>query len=96
MPSERTHVAVRVVDASIRALGPNHPGAMVLHLGEADYSTTLIGNLPETSFRLSVQALSLLLIDDLTSVTEVGSKRAPAMSRLSRTAAGIWKVCDAS
>jgi autophagy-related protein 2 len=92
VPSERTHIAVKLLDTSIRALGPKHPGGMVLHIGEADYVTIIIGNHPETSFHLSVQALSLLLIDDLETITEDASS-VHAISKLTRAAGGIWKAC---
>ncbi|GJE87153.1 autophagy-related protein 2 [Phanerochaete sordida] len=89
VPSERTHLSLKVVDTSVRALCPKFPGAMVLHLGETDFSTTMIGNSPETSFRLAIQTLSLFLIDDIGSLHEDSSGR--VLSRLSRTAGGIWK-----
>lgn len=91
VPSERTHVSIKLVDTSIRALCPKFPGAMVLHAGEVDFSMTLVGNLPETSFRLGVQTLSLFLIDDLSSLNDDGSGRVAALSRLSRAAGGVWK-----
>ena len=92
VPSERTHIAVKLVDSSIRALCPTYPGAMVLHIGDIDFTTTLVGNSPELSLRLSVQALSVFLLDDLNSVLEGASERSSSMSRLTRIGGGVWKV----
>ncbi|EKM55349.1 uncharacterized protein PHACADRAFT_208868 [Phanerochaete carnosa HHB-10118-sp] len=91
VPSERTHVSIKFIDTSVHALCPNFPGAMVLHLGETDCSTTMVGNLPQTSIRLGVQTLSLFLTDDLSSLTDDISGRLTVMSRLSRAAGGVWK-----
>ena len=65
VPSERTKVAVTIIDSSLRLLQPSHPGALVAHIGEMDFSTTLVGNSAETSFHLEVPALSIFLVDDL-------------------------------
>lgn len=92
VPSERTVVAVKVVDSSVRALCPTYRGAMVLHIGETDFTTALVGNSPETSFRLSIQTLSLFLLDDLRNIAEDTTGRSSTMSRLSRAAGSVWKV----
>ncbi len=94
MPSERTRLSIKVVDSSIRGLCPSYPGAMVLHLGELEFSSVMVGNLPETSFNLNLQAISLLLLDDLSSVDDslASSSKATTMSRVARSSGGIWKV----
>ncbi|KIY43370.1 hypothetical protein FISHEDRAFT_53048 [Fistulina hepatica ATCC 64428] len=65
VPSERTRISLKIVDGSIRALAPNHPGAMVVHVGELDFATDLVGASPEFSFSLSVPSSSLLVVDDI-------------------------------
>lgn len=92
VPSERTVISVKLVDTSVRALCPTFPGATVLHFGEADFSTVLVGNSPETSLRFSVQNLFLFLLDDLNSATKESGGRVSTMSRLSRAAGSVWKV----
>lgn len=92
VPSERTVVAVKVIDSSVRAMCPTYPGVMVLHIGEADFSTAVVGNSPESSFHLVVQSLSLFLSDDLQCLKDDTNARISAMSRLSRVAGGVWKV----
>ena len=94
MPSERTRLSVKVVDSSVRALCPTYPGSLVLHVGELDFSSVLVGSVPETSFSLGLQAVSLLVLDDLSCSDEslASSSKATSMSRLSRSGGGIWKV----
>ncbi|OBZ75363.1 Autophagy-related protein 2 [Grifola frondosa] len=70
VPSERTRISVKVVDSSIRAFAPICPGVLVPYIGELDFSTVIEGNSTETSFHLSVPTLSLLLIDDISTVPE--------------------------
>lgn len=95
VPSERTRISLKVIDSSVRALCPTYPGAIVLHLGEVDFSTVMVGNVPETSFHLLLQAVSLFLVDDVNTTEEasVGLNQVAAMSRISRAGGGLWKVC---
>jgi autophagy-related protein 2 len=96
VPSERTRLSVKVVDSSVRALCPNYPGSLILHVGELDFSSVMVGSVPETNFSLDLQALSLLVIDDLSCSNETltSSSKATSMSRLSRSGGGIWKVLN--
>ncbi|KAI0065395.1 hypothetical protein BV25DRAFT_1821795 [Artomyces pyxidatus] len=80
VPSERTQVAVKVVDGSIRMFAPNHPGAIVVYLGELEFSTDLVGDSPETSFIISVSSLGAFLTDD-----NGATIRSPSNSRPSST-----------
>ncbi|TCD64536.1 autophagy- protein 2 [Steccherinum ochraceum] len=79
VPSERTHISVKITDTSIRAFGAQYSGSVVLYLGEADFGTTIVGNSPQTSLRLGVTSLALYLTDDVSTLSEVtSSSRTPA------------------
>ncbi|KAL0581534.1 autophagy-related protein 2 [Marasmius crinis-equi] len=64
VPSERTSLVAKVMNGSIKVTAPNHPGALVVHMGEVEFTTDLIGNAPTFSFKLAVPSLALLAIDD--------------------------------
>ncbi|EIW60338.1 uncharacterized protein TRAVEDRAFT_63914 [Trametes versicolor FP-101664 SS1] len=89
VPSERTRVNVKVLDTSIRLLAPSHPGAVVPYIGELDFSTVIEGNSPTSTINLAIPALSLLLIDDISSSPEDSD----ASGRAHATAHGVgfWK-----
>ncbi|KAJ7581343.1 hypothetical protein C8J56DRAFT_959789 [Mycena floridula] len=70
IPSERTVVSLKVLDCSVRAVAPVHPGAIILHLGELEFSTNLVGDSPDAQFNLSVPSLALLALDDLVETTQ--------------------------
>ncbi|KAF9246321.1 hypothetical protein BU15DRAFT_70422 [Melanogaster broomeanus] len=70
VPSECTRLAVAVVDVSVHVRAPEYPGAAVLHLGETNFSTELVGNSPESTFRLDVPSLHFLLIDSIPDAME--------------------------
>lgn len=85
IPSERTRVSLKIMDGSIRALAPIHPGALVVYVGELEFHTDIIGDSLESSFHLLAPAASVLLLDDV-----------PAAEVKAPTATlGIahWKVC---
>ncbi|THG98961.1 hypothetical protein EW026_g3308 [Hermanssonia centrifuga] len=65
VPSEKTKLSIRIVDCSIKTLAPTHRGAFVLHVGDLDFSTVIIGNSPETSLQLGVQGTSVFFVDDV-------------------------------
>lgn len=92
MPSERTKVAVTIIDSSLRLLPPSHPGALVAHIGEMDFSTTLVGNSAETSFHLEVPALSIFLVDDLSAVSEHLDSTRKGQSHTTPIGIAYWKV----
>lgn len=64
IPSERTRISLKIMDGSIRVFAPTHPGAIVCHVGELNFSTDVVGNSLESSFILSIPALALLAVDD--------------------------------
>ena len=92
VPSERTRINVKIIDTSIRLLAPSHPGALVPYIGELDFSTVIEGNSPIFSMNLSVPALALLFVDDVSSFPE----ESEAASRTQSAAHGVafWKVND--
>lgn len=88
VPSERTRLAVGVVDVSVRLKAPEYPGAAVLHLGEADFSTELVGNSTESAFNLSVSSLHFLIVDSIRDAIEATeTTQAPGGHGV-----GLWKV----
>lgn len=72
------------MNGSLRALAPTHPGALLLHIGELEFSTDIVGESPDFSFHLSIPSLSLLAIDAIPD---------PAIEN-SKTSSGVsyWKV----
>lgn len=88
VPSERTVLALAFVEVSAQLQAPGYPGAAVLHIGEADFSTELVGNSPETGFKLNVPSLHCLLIDSIIDTPEFqeppSNPTKPGMS--------LWKV----
>ncbi|KAJ6547632.1 hypothetical protein B0H19DRAFT_1221605 [Mycena capillaripes] len=73
IPTERTHISLKVVDGSIRILASNHPGALVVHTGALDFSTSVVGDSPDTTIQLSVPELAILMIDDLANTIDPGA-----------------------
>ncbi|TFY72678.1 hypothetical protein EVG20_g338 [Dentipellis fragilis] len=64
VPSERTRIAVKVNDGSIRLFAPVHAGALVLHIGDFHFSTEIAGNSSELKLLISAPSLAVLLTDD--------------------------------
>ncbi|KAF8654120.1 hypothetical protein AX16_003652 [Volvariella volvacea WC 439] len=84
IPNERTSIILRVVNGSIRAYAPRHPGAMVLHVGDCQFSTEVVGESTDTSFQLAIPSVSLLAIDDV-------AHQAGSEGRLPYVGAAFWK-----
>ena len=74
IPSERTSIHLKIYDGSVRALAPQHPGAIVVHVGDLEFSTQVVGNSPESTFRLLVPALAVLVVDDASGIVTVAQK----------------------
>lgn len=87
VPSERTSVHLRIYDGSIRAFAPKHPGAIIIHVGDLEFLTDLVGDSPESSFRLVVPALAFLALDDAENARS--DKEVVSSSR----GVAFWKVC---
>ncbi|KAK0210826.1 hypothetical protein DFS33DRAFT_1458619 [Desarmillaria ectypa] len=85
IPSERTRISLRISDGSINALAQKHPGSVVVHIGDLEFGTNLVGSSSDVSFRLSVPALALLAIDDTSDVAE------PNFTSGSRNGVTYWR-----
>ena len=48
----------------MRLFAPHHTGAFVLHLGDVDLSTDVVGDSPEIPLHLAGRALTSLFIDN--------------------------------
>ena len=72
------------MDCSLQVSAPRHPGAVVLHLGEFELTTSIIGDSPDAQFNMSVPALAFLALDDLSEVIEADSGSANGIA--------LWKV----
>ncbi|KAJ3557004.1 hypothetical protein NM688_g1710 [Phlebia brevispora] len=91
VPSERTRVSVKVLDSSVRVLAATNPGSLVLHIGELDFNTVLVGNLPEMSLHILAQTTSLFLIDDISTLDDESSSE-QAVRRVRNSRGGYWKA----
>ncbi|KAJ7111548.1 hypothetical protein C8R43DRAFT_1041373 [Mycena crocata] len=76
IPTERTHISLKVLDGSIRIVAANHPGALVVHTGALEFSTSVVGDSPDTSFHLTVPELAVLVTDDLADTIDPGAHSA--------------------
>lgn len=76
-----------VVDVSVHLRALGYPGAAVLHLGEAEFSTELVGNSSESAFKLSVSSSHIFLADSIQDAFGTGTTQ----SSLSR-GVDFWKV----
>ncbi|TEB36380.1 hypothetical protein FA13DRAFT_1683755 [Coprinellus micaceus] len=65
VPTERACISVKIVDGSVRAFAPTHPGALVLSVGGLHFATDIIGDARDSSFRLDIASLAALAIDDI-------------------------------
>ncbi|KAF7363504.1 GP-PDE domain-containing protein [Mycena sanguinolenta] len=65
IPTERTHLSLKILDGSIRIVASNHPGALLIHADALDFSTSVDGESPHSTIRLSVPELAVLMIDNL-------------------------------
>ncbi|EPQ58082.1 hypothetical protein GLOTRDRAFT_35556 [Gloeophyllum trabeum ATCC 11539] len=92
VPSERTQVSVRIFDGSVRLLAPTHPGAMVVHVGETEFNTDIVGGSPDIVFRLTVPELSVFMIDDNAAVVETPAVSGPSKSYWKST--GYALLCE--
>jgi len=92
IPSERTRATVKIVDGSIRGFAPTHPGAVILFIGEVDFTTDIVGDSPDFSFDLSVPSLSVLFADSFSGPYDrAGAEPVQVPSTPGGTP--HWKVC---
>ncbi|KAG6917968.1 hypothetical protein DXG01_017152 [Tephrocybe rancida] len=85
VPSERTHISLKIYDGAIRAFAPTHPGSIVVHVDDMDFTTDVVGKSPDSSFRLSIPALALLAVDDISNEVDVDTST-------SRHGVTLWKA----
>ncbi|KAK2466861.1 hypothetical protein APHAL10511_001119 [Amanita phalloides] len=85
VPSEKTSISLRLQDSSIRAFAPTLPGALLLHVGDMEFMTDIIGNAREDTFHLLVHNLSLLTVDDLSCCEDTSVHQSSSVS--------YWKNC---
>ncbi|KAG6376342.1 hypothetical protein JVT61DRAFT_2325 [Boletus reticuloceps] len=74
VPSECTRLTVGVVDVSVHLRTLGHPGGAVLHLGEAEFSTELVGDSSESAFKLWVSSSHFFLVDSIQDALESTGK----------------------
>ncbi|KAF8559774.1 hypothetical protein OG21DRAFT_1503004 [Imleria badia] len=78
VPSECTRLTVGVVDVSIHLRALGYPGAAALHLGEAEFSTELVGNSSQSAFKLRVSSSHFFLVDSIQDTFEsTGTTQSP-------------------
>ncbi|KAJ7063368.1 hypothetical protein C8F01DRAFT_1209678 [Mycena amicta] len=65
VPTEKTHISLKILDSSLRVVALNHPGALVVHAGALSFSTSLVGGSADLSLQLSLSELAVLMVDDL-------------------------------
>ena len=56
---------MKIVDGSVRAFAPKHPGAVVLSIGGLHFATDIIGDVKDASFRLDIASMGVLAIDNV-------------------------------
>lgn len=78
---------ITVIEGSIRALAPSHPGSAVLYIGELNFITDIVGDSPELAFSLVIPAMALLLNDDISNASEEGPDKASINKGVA-----LWKV----
>lgn len=84
IPSERTRISLKISDGSLCAFAPSHPGVVVIHIGNLDFSTDVVSSFLKSPFRLSIPALAFLAIDDL-------SDRGDSEASTSHHGIAFWK-----
>ncbi|EIN07297.1 hypothetical protein PUNSTDRAFT_144812 [Punctularia strigosozonata HHB-11173 SS5] len=87
VPSEKTRISVKTCNTHVRAFARTKPSSMVFHVGEVDLLTDIIGDSPETSFKITLPNLTVLLVDDHDSGTETA--QAPSAVNVGLAA---WKA----
>lgn len=89
VPTERTEIAIKIGDGSVRLFAPNDHGAFVLHLGELDFSTEMVGDSPDIRLQIAGRTLTALFADNhLEAVPDTGGPSQPSAQD-----ALYWKAC---
>ncbi|KAH9180656.1 hypothetical protein EDB89DRAFT_1840925 [Lactarius sanguifluus] len=90
VPTERTQIAIKIGEGSVRLFAPNNNGAFVLHLGELDLSTEMVGDSPDIRLRIAGRALTALFADNHLEAVQDSS----GPSRPGAQDALYWKACN--
>ncbi|KAH8117286.1 hypothetical protein DFH11DRAFT_1574221 [Phellopilus nigrolimitatus] len=69
IPSERTQISVNILECALRVTPPSQTSALVLSLRDVGLSTDLVGDSQETALNASITAMSVLLTDDVESLS---------------------------
>ena len=89
VPNERTQIAVKIGEGSMRLFAPNNAGAFVLHIGDLDLSTEVVGDSPEISFCIAGRDLATLFTDNYLEATQDAS----IQTQPDAPGALHWKAC---
>lgn len=87
-------MSIKVADGSVRLFAPTHPGALVVHIEDADFNTDIVGDSPELQLSLQVAALQALLTDNAQAASEESA--ASAQKLVGGKGSMYWKVCSSS
>jgi autophagy-related protein 2 len=91
VPTERTQIAIKIGEGSVRLFAPNNNGAFVFHLGDLDFSTEVVGDSPDIRLRIAGRALIALFADNhLEAVQDQGGPSQPGAQAQD---ALYWKAC---
>ncbi|KAA1471103.1 hypothetical protein DENSPDRAFT_858705 [Dentipellis sp. KUC8613] len=88
VPSERTRIAVKVNDGSVRLFAPTHAGALVLHIGDFHFSTEIAGSSSDLKLLISAPSLAVLVTDDNTGQRETDT---PTINAHNASPLSLWK-----
>ncbi|KAI9509642.1 hypothetical protein F5148DRAFT_1148156 [Russula earlei] len=78
VPSERTQITVMIREGSARLFAPHHTGAFVVHFGNVDLCTELVGDSPDIRLRIAGRALTTLFTDNhLEAIQDLSNRRQP-------------------
>ena len=80
---------MKIVDGSLRAFAPNHPGALIISIGGLHFATDIVGDTTNTSFRLDISTLAILAIDNIRDAEQQRVRRGETDSGVA-----LWKVLD--
>lgn len=89
VPNERTQIAVKIGEGSVRLFTPNNAGAFVLHLGDLDLSTEMAGDSPEILLCIAGRDLAALFTDNYLEAAQDAS----IQSQPDAPGALHWKAC---
>lgn len=93
IPNEKTSISFRLQESSVRVYAPTHPGALLLHVGDMEFRTDIIGSAIENAFHILIPSLSLLTVDDMACCEDVGAHQASGVSYWKVTRISFLSLC---